>query len=128
MTEQPKDRLDLLIAAVREFADERDWQQFHNAKNLTMALAGEVGELLAELQWVEPQNLDQALRAGSPSRDRFENELADVFIYLLRLADVTAVDLVAAAKTKLASNRNRYPAHLAYGSASKHDRLHDETD
>ncbi len=123
-----QDRLGLIAAAVREFVDERDWQRFHNAKNLTMALAGEVGELVAELQWVEPADLDRTLEPGSDGRARFEDEIADVFIYLLRLADVAGVDLVAAAESKLNRNRNRYPVNLARGSATKHDRLRAQDD
>ncbi len=119
----PQDRLGLLAAAVREFADERDWQRFHNAKNLTMALAGEVGELVAELQWVDPADLEHTLASGTDERARFEDEIADVFIYLLRLADVAGVDLITATEMKLARNRNRYPVELARGSATKHDRL-----
>ncbi len=124
MTDDPaEDRLWSLIGAVREFVLEREWQQFHNVKNLAMALAGEVGELLAELQWVEPADLQETLKPGSPGRLRFEDELGDVFIYLLQLADVAGVDLVAAAKMKLELNRERYPVELARGSAVKHNRL-----
>ncbi len=70
-----RDRLGLIAAAVREFADERDWQRFHNVKNLTMALAGEVGELVAELQWVEPADLDRTLEPGSDARASLRGRL-----------------------------------------------------
>jgi len=120
--EQPKDRLALLTAEVREFAEQRDWEQFHNAKNLAMALGGEVGELLAELQWVEPSDLASTLEPGCAARARFDDEMADVFIYLTRLADVASVDLVEVARAKLARNRDRYPMRLARGTATKHTR------
>ena len=120
--EQPKDRLQLLTAEVREFAEQRDWQQFHNAKNLAMALGGEVGELLAELQWVEPSDLASTLEPGCVARARFDDEMADVFIYLTRLADVASVDLVEVARAKLARNRDRYPVGLARGTATKQTR------
>lgn len=119
---EPDDRLAQLIASVRSFAVERDWQQFHNAKNLTMALAGEAGELLAELQWVEPDALEQVLAAGTPTRAAFQDEMADVFIYLLRLADVTNVDLIDAARSKLQENRKRYDVGTSRGSSKKQRR------
>lgn len=120
MSDSPgPDRLELLRRAVRTFAEERDWQQFHDAKNLSMALAGEVGELVAELQWTNPKDLDRQLARGTPTRTSFEDEIADVLIYLVRLADVTGVDLAEAAHRKLAQNAVRYTIECAHGSAVK---------
>lgn len=108
--------LDELTDALREFAAERDWGQFHTPKNLAMALIGEAGELVAEFQWLtaeESANLDEEQAA------RVSQEMADVLIYLCRLADVTGVDLLAAAEGKLEANRARYTVELAQGSARK---------
>jgi NTP pyrophosphatase (non-canonical NTP hydrolase) len=91
---------------LRTFAHQRDWEQFHTPKNLAMALAGEVGELLEIFQWLTPeQSGDVAM--GDRSHD-VEDELADVFIYLARLADVLGVDLVAVAEAKIATNEGRF--------------------
>jgi NTP pyrophosphatase (non-canonical NTP hydrolase) len=93
--------------AIRDFADRRDWHQFHTPKNLAMALCGEAGELAAELQWLTPeesQHLDVA------ATERLRLEMADVLIYLLRLADVVGIDVEDAVRTKLAINESRFPA------------------
>lgn len=95
--------LDQLRRRLREFAEARDWVRFHTPKNLTAALAGEAGELAAVLQWAAP---DEALE---PYRPHLEEEIADVLIYLVRLADVAEVDLVAAANAKIERNGKRYP-------------------
>lgn len=110
--------LDELAARLREFAAARDWEQFHTPKNLAMALAGEVGELIAELQWLTP---DEAARvmADPEAAARMRSELADVTIYLVRLASVLGVDLLAAAQEKLAEVETRYPATSYRGSARK---------
>ena len=105
-----------LTDALRKFAEERDWEQFHTPKNLAMALAGEAGELVAEFQWLtaaESADLTDEQRAS------VGEEMADVLIYLCRLADVTGIDLMAAASLKLEANRARYSVDLARGSANK---------
>ena len=93
--------------AIRDFADRRDWQQFHTPKNLAMALCGEAGELAAELQWLTPAESSSLVDAAL---DRLRFEAADVAIYLLRLCDVTGIDLAAAVREKLAINETRFPA------------------
>ena len=107
-----------LTAAVRAFARDRDWEQFHTPKNLAMALAGEVGELLAELQWLTPEQ-SLAVMADPELGPRVRAELGDVTIYLVRLADVLGVDLVAAAGDKLVEAGRRYTVEAARGSARK---------
>lgn len=106
------DPLAVLRIALREFARERDWEQFHTPKNLAMALAGEVGELVEVFQWLTPEQA-----AGVMESNRSEDvrdELADVAIYLVRLADVLGVDLLEAAHAKLHRNRDRFPPdHVA---------------
>lgn len=115
-----KDSLIELRDALRRFAAERDWERFHTPKNLVMALSGEVGELIEHFQWLTPEasgTLDATTRAA------VEQEMADVFLYLLRLADVLEVDLAAAARSKIELNARRYPVAKARGHARKYDRL-----
>ncbi|MFI6318263.1 nucleotide pyrophosphohydrolase [Nonomuraea sp. NPDC050556] len=108
--------LDRLAVRLREFAKARDWEQFHTPKNLAMALTGEVGELVAEFQWLttaESQDLDPETLA------RVRSEMGDVLLYLVRLADTTGVDLVEAANAKLDENERRYDPDSYRGSARK---------
>jgi dCTP diphosphatase len=108
------DALEELAVRLRRFADERDWGQFHSPKNLAMALSGEVGELVEIFQWLTEE---ESLEVMSSARaDDVRDELADVLIYLIRLADVLGVDLAAAATAKIGRNEGRFPA------ASGHDR------
>ncbi|WP_034270215.1 nucleotide pyrophosphohydrolase [Haloechinothrix halophila] len=101
--------LDDLSQRLREFADARDWQRYHTPKNLAMALSGEVGELTALFQWLTPE--ESARWQDAPDfAANVRDELADVTIYLVRLADVLGVDLLDVAKTKLDRNEIRFPA------------------
>lgn len=97
-----------LAAEVRGFVDARGWRRYHNPKNLALALAGETGEICAELQWHSPDEA-AALAADSAQREAVADELADVAIYLLRLADELDVDLAAAMRAKLRRNEQRFP-------------------
>jgi len=119
MTNADPNSLDDLIALVRGFADNRDWNQFHTPRNLILALAGEVGELAATLQWVSDSEVSEWLKS-SENRSQFEAELADVFSYLLRLADQTGVDLVEALRAKVLVNELRYPQERSRGSSGKY--------
>jgi dCTP diphosphatase len=97
-----------LMKRIAEFANERDWDQFHTPKNLAMALAGEAGELVAEFQWL---TADES-RLDSMSQKKIsdvELEIADVAIYLLRLADKLEVDIVGVVMKKLEINETRFP-------------------
>jgi NTP pyrophosphatase (non-canonical NTP hydrolase) len=114
-----------LTEAVREFAVARDWEQFHNPKNLAMALGGEIGELLAELQWLTDDEIRHGLQIGEPLRPRVEDELGDVFLYLARFADVCGIQLTEVAWAKLARNETRYPVSKAWGRSEKYSRLSD---
>ena len=107
-----------LTERVRAFAQERDWEQFHTPKNLAMALAGEVGELLAELQWLTPEQ-SAAVMADEELGPRVRAEIGDVTIYLTRLADVLGIDLVEAAMDKLEDAGRRYTVEAARSSAAK---------
>jgi NTP pyrophosphatase (non-canonical NTP hydrolase) len=101
------------------FAAERDWQQFHSPKNLAMALAAEAGELLEVFQWLSEA---QSSVLSAAERKAAEHEIADVLIYLLRLADTLNIDLDAAVVEKMKLNAAKYPVELAKGSAVKADR------
>lgn len=106
-----------LAERLRAFARERDWEQFHSPKNLAMALSVEVAELAEHFQW-----LTQAQSASLPPETlaAVSDELADVQIYLVRLADRLGVDLMAAVDSKIANNAVRYPPERVRGSARKH--------
>jgi len=103
--------------AVADFAICRDWQQFHTPKNLAMALAGEVGELVEIFQWLTAEESVGVM--SSPRAQDVRDELADVLIYLVRLADVLEVDLIGAGFEKLQKNALKYPVEEVKGSAEK---------
>jgi NTP pyrophosphatase (non-canonical NTP hydrolase) len=105
--EQPADLADLALR-LREFAAERDWEQFHTPKNLAMALSGEVGELISLFQWLTPEQSGTAL-ADPALAAKIEDELADVLIYLVQLADRLGADLLTAAHAKITRTRTRFP-------------------
>ena len=100
---------------LRQFAAERDWDQFHSPKNLAMALSVEAGELLEIFQW---QSEDQSRRLTSEALAATSDEVADVLLYLVRLGDQLGIDPVAAAHRKLVENDRKYPADKARGNAS----------
>lgn len=112
--------IESLQQALRDFAEARDWQQFHTPKNLAMALIGEAAEVGEHFLWLDgPQSAD----LPAETKEEVALELADVFLYLLRLADQLQIDLADAARRKLAINEQRYPADLAYGRSDKYNRL-----
>ena len=110
--------LEALRDELRAFASARDWEQYHLPKNLVLALVGEVGELAELFQWRTPDE-SRAQALGDDLRAAVSDELADVLLYLVRLADVLEVDLGDAALAKLASNAERYPADQVRGSSAK---------
>jgi NTP pyrophosphatase (non-canonical NTP hydrolase) len=112
--------LESLRDALREFARERDWDLFHTPKNLAAALSVEAAELLEHFQWLTPE---QSAELTSEARAGVREELADVLLYLIRLADKLDVDLIEAAQAKLAINARKYPADKARGSARKYSEL-----
>ena len=119
MTDQTSDDLDSLRETLRAFTQDRDWDQFHSPKNLAMALAGEVGEVCEHFQWLDGE---QSCNLDENTRDAVALELADVLIYLVRLADKLDVDLVAAAHRKMEINAEKYPADQVRGSSRKYNR------
>jgi len=115
--------LELLRQQVAAFAQDRDWDQFHSVRNLILALVGEVGELAEVVQWTNDDKIDELLNSGG--RDRLAQELADVLIYLVRVADKSGVDLAKAVSDKLAENDGKYPKDKARGNAKKYTELRD---
>lgn len=105
-----------LTARMREFTDARDWGRFHDLKSLTLALTGEVGEVAELVQWL-PADEAVSVDAGGDLHARLGDELADVLLYLVRLADVAGVDLYVEALKKLAVNETRFPQDVIRGAA-----------
>ncbi len=105
---------------LRGFATERDWEQFHSPKNLASALTVEAAELLEQFQWLTEE---QSRTLPDDLRARVADEVADVLLYLIRLADQLDVDLISAARTKMANNAAKYPVDKARGTAKKYTEL-----
>ncbi len=114
------DNLEALRVRLAEFAAERDWDQFHNPKNLAMALAGEAGEILEHFQWL---TFEQASHLPTATRAEVALECADVLLFLLRLCDKLDIDLAKAADQKLALNAKKYPVEKSRGKATKYNKL-----
>jgi NTP pyrophosphatase (non-canonical NTP hydrolase) len=112
------DELHALQQRLAAFAAARDWEQFHSPKNLAMALSVEAAELVEEFQWLTE---DQSKALDAERRERVRLELADVFIYLLRIADTLDVDLMRAVDDKIAHNEKKYPADRVRGDSRKYD-------
>ena len=100
-----------------DFADERDWDQFHNPKNLAMALSVEASELVEIFQWLTPEQAEEIM--DSSQSDHVKEEVADVMIYLLRLADKLDIDLESIVNDKIVQNGKKYPVNLSKGNADK---------
>ena len=112
--------LTALRDALRRFAAERDWQQFHTPKNLAMALSVEAAELLEPFQWL---TAEQSAALDDATLARVREEMADVLLYLIRLADRLDVDLLAAACEKMVRNAQKYPVDKARGTSRKYTDL-----
>lgn len=102
---------------LREFARDRDWDQFHSPKNLAMALVAEAGELIEHFQWISESDSD---KLDASAKAQVEHEIADVMLYLIRLADRLDIDMAAAVAKKLAINEAKYPQDRVRGSAKKY--------
>ena len=112
--------LDTLTRRLREFADARDWEQFHSPKNLTMALSVEVAEIVEHFQWLSEE---QSNDLPEQTLDKVETELADTLLYLVRLADKLDIDLLDAARRKIEINEQKYPVEKSRGNAKKYTDL-----
>jgi len=111
------DSLSDLTARVRDFARKRDWQRFHSPKNLSMALIVEAAELVEHFQWLTER---QSMELAAEKKVAVAEELADILIYLVRLAERLDIDLIAAADDKIAKNSRKYPVELVRGRHDKH--------
>jgi NTP pyrophosphatase (non-canonical NTP hydrolase) len=107
---------------IREFVEERDWEKYHTPKNLVMALSGEVGELTEIFQWLSPEESSQIM-SDEKKAIQIRHELADIFVYLLRLSEKLNVSFPEAVKEKLEINQIKYPVALSKGSAKKYTDL-----
>ncbi|GMR04073.1 MAG: nucleotide pyrophosphohydrolase [Gammaproteobacteria bacterium] len=106
--------LDELKERLRQFTAERDWEQFHSPKNLSMALIVEAAELVEHFQWLTEA---QSAHLTPDELSAVEEEMADVFIYLTRLSDILGVDLLDAARRKIERNEKKYPVDQVRGKA-----------
>jgi NTP pyrophosphatase (non-canonical NTP hydrolase) len=106
--------LEELQTELKEFIDERDWKKFHNPKDLSISIVLEASEVLEHFQWKTPEQIDNYLREH---KEHVAEEMADVFKYLLNLADVLDVDIVAAAKKKLEKDKSKHSVDKIYGKA-----------
>lgn len=110
--------LPALMQRLREFGDERDWNQFHTPKNISMALTVEASELLELFQWLTPEQSIERCK-DEEFAARVGEEVSDILFYLLRFADTAGLDLVKATERKLQMNAQKYPVALAKGNADK---------
>ena len=111
--------LETMRIALSEFANDRDWEQFHSIRNLVLALVGEVGELAAELQWLNDEQVESAM-LDTQKREAVGSELADILAYLIRIADIADFDLESELIKKLTINESRYPVDKSKGSSAKY--------
>lgn len=109
-----------LQAALRAFASEREWEQFHSPKNLAAALSVEAAELLEHFQWLTEE---QSRSMPDDKRDAVAEEVADVFLYLIQLSDKLGIDPLDAARKKLQLNAIKYPVERAKGTSKKYSEL-----
>ena len=109
--------LEELRGRINNFANERDWNQFHSPKNLSMALVVEAGELVEQFQWLKES---ESYDLSKEKLAAVEEEIADIFVYLIRIAHQLDIDLMSAAKKKIELNESKYPAEIVRGSARKY--------
>lgn len=114
---QKQDSLQQLRTRINQFVDARDWAQFHTPKNLAMAMIVEAAELVEHFQWDTPVESQQL---SAEKREAVSHELADTFVYLLRIAEVLNIDLIDAANQKIDLNALKYPVEKAKGSNAKY--------
>lgn len=113
--------MEKLKQRLAQFSKERDWEKFHNPKNLVMALSAEAGELTELFQWLTEEEAAQIMKDPKTGQ-LVKHEVADVFLYLLRLVDVLGIDLLEAASQKMEVNAEKYPIEYSKGLATKYNR------
>jgi dCTP diphosphatase len=114
--------LDKLNKTIENFVHERDWNQFHSIKNLSMAMSVECSELLEIFQWMSEEESD-SISQNLKLKHRLEDEVADVFVYLLRIISKADIDLEEVVLRKIKANGEKYPIEKARGNAKKYDDL-----
>lgn len=107
---------------LQKFADDRNWEQFHSIKNLVMALSVESSELLELFQWLSPEQSDN-IKSRSEEYNKVEEEIADIFAYLLRLCDKLDIDIEKVIQDKMEKNAKKYPIDKSFGLATKYNDL-----
>lgn len=112
--------LDTLKLRIREFAHAREWERYHTPKNLAMAMIVEAAELVEQFQWLTPE---ESLALSAEKRESVRQEMADVLIYLTRMADILDIDLLDAVTAKIEINARKYPVDKARGNADKYTLL-----
>ena len=115
--DMPNDNLDNLTLRLREFADKRDWEQFHSPKNLSMALIAEAAELIEHFQWLTQE---ESANLPADKLKEVEQELADILNYVIRISDKLGIDLIEAANRKIDINAEKYPVDAVKGSSKKY--------
>lgn len=116
--------VDQIKQRLREFAEARDWDQFHSPKNLASAISVEAAELLEIFQWLTEE---KSRTLDADTKMKIEQEIADVFLYLVRLADKLDIDVLAVAARKIDMNEANYPVKLSKGNAKKYTEFKDRT-
>jgi dCTP diphosphatase len=116
-TDLPMDSLENLRRRLQSFVQERDWEQFHSPKNLAMAMIVEAAELVEHFQWMTEQ---ESRQLPTEKCDEVAQEIADTFVYLLRMAEVLGIDLIAAANAKIDINGKKYPVEKSRGRNDKY--------
>lgn len=111
-----------LKTRVLAFVRERDWEQFHSPKNLSMALAAEAAELMEHFLWATPEQ-SKAIAADAAKRQKIADELADVVVYALEFANATGLDVAASIEAKMIANGKKYPVEKAKGRSEKYNEL-----
>jgi len=109
-----------LTSAINKFAQDRDWEQFHNPKDLAAALSIEVSELQEIMLWTPT---DQSAARVQEKREAVEHEVGDILVYLLRFCDMTGIDPIEATRKKMELNAKRYPIHKSKGNSKKYNEL-----
>ncbi len=114
------DRIAELKEKIRKFRDDRNWAQFHNPKDMAISISIEAAELLEHFQWKDKLEVDKKVKED---KNKIEEEMADIYIYLLEMSDNLGIDLIEAAKKKMAKNEIKYPVEKAKGNAKKYTEL-----
>ena len=120
MTSNAISNLETLKLRIRDFAQAREWERYHTPKNLAMAMIVEAAELVEQFQWLTPE---ESATLSAEKHEAVRQEVADVLIYLIRLADILDIDLLDAATAKIEINARKYPVDKARGHANKYSSL-----